>query len=156
MNELRATANIKAKARPSAKNLQDYIKEAKAQGKCCTEVNDLKVEGGARTNGTLGGFTIVYNGKLCMLGDSDWEFKGHMYFYDYWNFEPHTTGVTQRSTRGASDVEFAANNIRGRPFEVFSVAVRAEQASFEEETRWSSSGWDDYSDYNRHRAGDLR
>ncbi len=156
MRDLRVTANIKAKPRPSPKNLQDYINEAKSSGNCCVSVNDLRVEGGARTNGTLGGFTVVYNGELCMSAGGTWNFKGYMYFYDYWNFEPHLKGVTQRSARGANDVETASKWIRGTPFSVYSVGVGAEQSSFENETRWSSAGWDDYSDYNRHHSGDLR
>jgi hypothetical protein len=119
-------------------------------------VKNLRVEAGALTNGTLGGFTVIYNGQLCSKSKSMWIFKGYVSFYDYWNFEPHL-GDTQRSARGESDVAMAAKYIKGMPFEVVSEYLNAEQYSFGSETNWAGfSSWDDAADHNQHKSGDLR
>lgn len=156
MRRVFVRASIKGASRRSgAKTLQQYIDDAKKGSGCCTEVKDLRVEGGALANGTLGGFTIIYDGKLCME-NGGWVFTGSMSFFDYWNFEPHH-GPTQRSARGESDVEYAREHIRGTSFSVYSVKVQAEQNSYQDETQWSGSyWWANYSDDNRHNRGDLR
>jgi hypothetical protein len=159
MLEVRAPASILNKPRPGGSNFASLLTAGRAQlaagGTGRVVVSNLRVEGGAYTNGTLGGFTIIYNGAL-EVSSGSWKFSGYMTFYDYWNFEPHH-GETQRSAAGEYDVAEARKWLTGTPFEVFSVEVPVTQYSFSDESIWLGTGdWKQGSGYNRHNEGDLK
>jgi hypothetical protein len=92
--------------------------------------------GQARTNGTLGNFTIMYRGALTVKFDGDWIFVGGMTFYDVWDFDPKPFGTSGRSTAGELKTRVAAAFLPGRPFEIFSESTMCTQRGSDRRAGW--------------------
>lgn len=93
--------------------------------------------GGARTNGTLGNFTITYTGTVSVKADGSWTFVGTMTFYDYWDFDPKGKN-SGRSEAGEQKVRVAAALLPGRPFHVYSESAAVSQTSSDDRGLWGS------------------
>lgn len=85
--------------------------------------------GGTLTNGTLGHFTIRYQGTLTVTLDRDenplWYFNGQMDFYDKWNFDPSS----HRHETAEAKVRLANAILPGKAFEITSVRVNVQQGN---------------------------
>ena len=95
--------------------------------------------GGALTNGSLGNFTIHYNGTIHVQQDGSWSFSGTMRFTDYWDFDPKPFGNSGRSTAGELKTRVGAHMIPGRPFEIDSVTVPVSQTHQQERASWGDN-----------------
>jgi len=94
--------------------------------------------GGARTNGTLGNFTINYNGTLTVSAGGDWSFLGTMNFYDFWDFDPKPfSSGSGRPAFAEIRVRAAAYGLPGRPFHIRSVDTTVSQASGQTRAGWA-------------------
>lgn len=93
--------------------------------------------GGARTNGTLGNFTITYTGTVVVRADGTWTFSGTMTFGDYWDFDPKGSG-SNRPWAAEVKVRVAAAALPGRPFEITSVPAAVSQSSSDSRATWGS------------------
>ncbi|MFN0085506.1 MAG: DUF4157 domain-containing protein [Blastocatellia bacterium] len=94
--------------------------------------------GGALTNGTLGNFTINYNGQLTVSPTGDWSFTGSMDFYDFWDFDPKPFGSgSGRPISAEIKVRVAAAALPGQPFHVRSVQVPVSQSSGDARATWA-------------------
>ncbi len=92
--------------------------------------------GGALTNGTLGNFTIYYQGQLTVSATGDWNFQGTMHFYDYWDFDPKGSG-SGRPVLAELKVRIAAAALPGQPFAINSVTVPVSQTSADTRVTWA-------------------
>jgi hypothetical protein len=92
--------------------------------------------GGALTNGTLGNFTIYYDGQLTVYAKGNWKFRGEMHFYDYWNFDPKSSG-SGRPLPAELKVRIASIALPGQPFAINSVKVRVGQTDKDERATWA-------------------
>lgn len=92
--------------------------------------------GGAKTNGTLGNFTIHYDGALTVAADGSWTFAGTMWFEDYWDFN---TGGPNRPVAAEVKVRVANAFLPGRPFPIDSVRVPVSQAFGDRAATWSAT-----------------
>ena len=94
--------------------------------------------GGALTNGTLGNFTIHYSGTVNVTGSGDWDFKGQMDFYDYWDFDPKPFGKgSGRPIPAEVKVRVANLALPGQPFDIKSVSVPVSQKSADSSATWA-------------------
>ncbi|SDS77239.1 protein of unknown function [Actinopolymorpha singaporensis] len=93
--------------------------------------------GGARTNGTLGNFTVKYYGTVVVKADGSWTFGGTMTFYDYWDFDPKGSG-SGRPWQAELKVRVAAAFLPGQPFPIFSVAAPMSQSSADSRAMWGT------------------
>ena len=94
--------------------------------------------GGARTNGTLGNFTINYSGDLTVSAGGDWSFLGTMNFYDYWDFDPKPfSSGSGRPAFAEIRVRAAAYGLPGRPFHIRSVETTVSQTSGQTRAGWA-------------------
>ena len=109
-----------------------------------TAINSLKngesteitwtYESGARQNGTLGNFTLGIWGDITKDKEGNWSFKGAMYFYDFWDFDPKPEGV--RNEFAEAKVRFADKYLPGKPFHVTSDWVPIKQTSKDNIIDW--------------------
>ena len=96
-----------------------------------------KVAGGAMTNGTLGNFTVKYEGVLEVEVDKSWRFTGKMSFYDFWDFDPKPFySKSRRPTFAEIRVRAAAYGLPGKPFKIHSVDVPFTQLSGHKTITW--------------------
>jgi hypothetical protein len=93
--------------------------------------------GQARTNGTLGNFTIHYSGALTVNPDGKWFFGGTMRFTDYWDFDPKPFGRSGRSTAGEVKTRVAAAGLPGSPFRINSIAAPLAQSGTDPRAVWA-------------------
>jgi hypothetical protein len=94
--------------------------------------------GGALTNGTLGNFTINYNGTVNVTPSGDWTFTGKMNFYDYWDFDPKPFNSGSGRPVGAEvKVRVANTLLPGQPFDIKSVDVPVAQKSGDSAATWA-------------------
>lgn len=94
--------------------------------------------GGALTNGTLGNFTIYYEGELTVTPAGNWTFNGVMSFYDYWDFDPKPFGGgSGRPWPAEVKVRVANTLLPGRPFEIRSVKVPVQQTDGDVRATWA-------------------
>ena len=97
--------------------------------------------GGALTNGTLGNFTIHWNGTLSATAAGGWTFSGTIDFYDYWDFDPKPFGGgSGRPLPAEIKVRVASAALPGKPFDIFSIKVPATQTSTDDRATWAVSG----------------
>jgi hypothetical protein len=84
----------------------------------------------ALTLGTLGAFTVNYNGRLTVSENGDWNFTGSMYWQDRFDFDPRPLGIQpfDRSPRGEQEVRIASAFLRGRPYSITSDVVNVRQS----------------------------
>ncbi|MPV36324.1 eCIS core domain-containing protein, partial [Georgenia subflava] len=93
--------------------------------------------GGARTNGTLGNFTIRYYGSVVVRADGTWTFTGVLTFYDYWDFDPKGSG-SGRPLGAEVKVRVAATLLPGSPFAIESTAVAVTQSDSDVRAQWGT------------------
>ncbi|HVT13899.1 MAG TPA: DUF4157 domain-containing protein [Fimbriimonadaceae bacterium] len=78
----------------------------------------------ALNNGTLGGFTVNYEGRLSVTPKGDWTYQGTIDYYDRWDFDPRPLGAKSgRSAIGELKTRVGAY-IEGEPFDVRSVKAK--------------------------------
>ncbi len=94
--------------------------------------------GGAMTNGSLGNFTIHYNGTVTVNSDGTWSFSGTMTFTDIWDFDPKPFGSSGRSTAGELKTRVAAGFLPGRSFNIDSVTVPISQTDAQQQANWGA------------------
>ncbi|WP_410670244.1 DUF4157 domain-containing protein [Amycolatopsis sp. cmx-4-68] len=94
--------------------------------------------GGALTNGTLGNFTIHYDGQVTVRSTGEWSFTGSMRFSDFWDFDPKPFGTSGRPVAAEIKVRIAAMGLPGRPFAITSATVPVTQASTDARAVWGS------------------
>lgn len=121
-----------------SQGIQQAIARLQAAGGGSQTFTDQRGWGGARTNGSLGNFTIFYTGTLTVDASGDWAFNGTMRFYDFWDFDPKPFGNSGRSTAGELKTRVAAYGLPGRPFEIQSVTVPVAQSSAMSRANWGS------------------
>ena len=92
---------------------------------------------GAYTNGTLGNFTVRYEGIITVDGETgNWTFIGSITFIDYWDFN---TGGGNRPPIAEAKVIVANALLPGSPFHIDSIPVPAAQTQEYSEMIWSSA-----------------
>ena len=94
--------------------------------------------GGAMTNGSLGNFTIHYNGTIRVAADGSWSFSGTMRFTDIWDFDPKPFGSSGRSTAGELKTRVAAGFLPGRAFNIDSETVSISQTNSQRLAAWGT------------------
>lgn len=117
MKSLYASISIMEEPRVThRKNLDGYISEAKAKngGRYAeARIVDYHVAGDALIKGTLGQFTVIFNGTLHWHASSYWNFLGCMSFYDRWDFDGHRGKKTKRHSLAEDKSDFARRYIPG-------------------------------------------
>lgn len=108
--------------------------------------------GGAMTNGTLGNFTIRYQGTLTVNPDGTWHFNGSMTFYDYWDFN---TGGSNRPLGAELKVRVANTFLPGQPFHIYSQQVNVSQSSNASRASWNASAPTHVPDNARRTGADI-
>jgi hypothetical protein len=93
---------------------------------------------GARTNGTLGNFTIHYKGSLVVEKSGAWTFDGTIDYYDYWDFDPKGSG-SNRPLAAELKVRLASVGLPGQPFAITSELVPAMQRSTDSAASWGAA-----------------
>lgn len=142
----------------SAKEMEDCAVEANLMSSTdfITQVGDLSSKGGgtkhitvkghavAATHGTLGNFTITYDGDLTVTplagGKISWSFDGQMHFYDFWDFDPKPFGKGGRSTYGEILTRIGDWFLPGKGFDINSEDVPFKQTNADPEGSWSGKG----------------
>jgi hypothetical protein len=94
--------------------------------------------GGAMTNGSLGNFTIHYNGTVRVAADGSWSFSGTMRFTDIWDFDPKPFGSSGRSTAGELKTRVASGFLPGRAFNIDSETVSVSQTDAQRLATWGA------------------
>jgi hypothetical protein len=93
--------------------------------------------GGALTNGTLGNFTIHYDGTVVVDAGGHWTFSGTMGFEDFWDFDPKPfNSGSGRPVPAEIKVRIAAVGLPGRPFKITSAVVPVSQTSTDPSATW--------------------
>lgn len=94
----------------------------------------------AHTFGTVGNFTVEYEGTLLRQPDGHWSFEGRMRFYDLVDFDRHEPGWSYRETACA----VARLGLPGTSFEVRSEWMEVRQDSGLPRAHWEGNdGWND-------------
>lgn len=94
--------------------------------------------GGAMTNGTLGNFTIHYDGQVTVAPSGEWAFTGTMHFHDFWDFDPKPFGKSGRPVPAEIKVRVAAMGLPGRPFDIESAQVPVRQGDSDARAVWGT------------------
>jgi RHS repeat-associated protein len=97
------------------------------------EVN-LEVSGKANNQGTLGRFTVVFEGVLKRNKDDSWSFEGTMKFTDTWNFDSKKDGV--RSKDSERKTSAARNYLIGKPFKIESPSFEVKETNEDANVDW--------------------
>lgn len=121
-----------------SEQIRDDIARMRAEGGGLTHYSDQRGWGGARTNGSLGNFTIYYSGVLQVDPSGEWAFNGTLRFHDYWDFDPKAFGESGRSIPGELKTRVAAYGLPGSPFSIESETVDVSQTSSMTRARWGS------------------
>jgi len=104
------------------------------------ESKNVKFEilGGARSSGTLGGFTITFKGLLTKDSDDPkkWVFEGTMDFYDEWDFDLDVNGDKVRSISGEMLTEIGNKYLKGKKFAIRSYTFDVKQTSEDRYVDW--------------------
>jgi hypothetical protein len=99
---------------------------------------DVRGLGGARSNGTLGNFTITWRGSVTVRADGTWSFGGTAFFYDYWDFDPKSFAEADRPMLAELKVRVASLLLPGKPFHIFSEQVAVSQSSADHAAAWGN------------------
>lgn len=92
---------------------------------------------GAMTNGTLGNFSVRYQGVLTVNGSTgEWAFVGSIVFIDFWDFN---TGGANRPVMAEVKVQVANALLPGSPFNIDSVPVAATQTQADPQCNWTAA-----------------
>lgn len=110
-------------------NFADILDQLVAEGGGIANIQIGRGWGGTLTNGTLGHFTIRYQGTLTVTVDADgtpqWYFGGQMDFYDRWNFD----SSSHRHETAEAKVRLANAILPGKAFDITSVRVNVQQGN---------------------------
>ena len=93
---------------------------------------------GAKANnqGTLGNFTIYFQGTLTKdENGEDWSFDGQMSFYDLWDLDKKKKGKRTQSSEEATAIGVKLLE-GGKGFEIFSYNVNVKQTSKDRNVDW--------------------
>lgn len=135
MRELAPFANLGNRADNKAfwkevKGLMATMPDDDLKLRVASKEIDVRGTAIAGTNGTLGGFTVHYTGKLEVANNGDWRFIGKATFEDLWNFDPKWFAAgSKRSFVGEIKTMVGAAAIPGKPYLVRSETVDAAQTS---------------------------
>jgi RHS repeat-associated protein len=110
----------------------------------------------ANTNGTLGRFYIVFEGKLTKdaKDPNAWSFEGTMEFTDRWDFITDPKAES-RGSSGEFLTSFGKNVLFGRGFLVRSEKVKVKQNSKDDFVDWFINKPDDVTTMNKEVLGDV-
>jgi len=136
MKELGVNANI-----TNSQGFNDRIQEIANQGGGTQSVSFSSLAG-AGTHGTLGTFTINYNGDLTVNVDAqgnitNWSFDGTMDFQDRWDFNPEPWGT--RTQYGEVLTRIGDRFLPGEAFDITSDSIAVSQNNTSVEVVWSGS-----------------
>ncbi|WP_147415982.1 RHS repeat-associated core domain-containing protein [Ulvibacterium marinum] len=96
----------------------------------------LSVSGKAGTQGTLGQFTINFEGVLTRSSEDDgeWSFEGTMQFFDKWDFDKKKNGGRTQGSETATDV--GRMFLPGKGFDILSPKIHVKQTSKDQKVDW--------------------
>lgn len=97
----------------------------------------LEMVAGAGTNGTLGQFTVKFQGNLEVEPDGRWATQGTMAFEDTWDFDPRDADTGGRSGQGEAKTRFADKALPGTPFKITSETTTFNQTQADQLIVWS-------------------
>lgn len=103
------------------------------------EIKKGTVLAAALTSGTLGNFTINFEGKLKANADGTYSFQGTMSFYDFWNFDPKIFKKSGRSLMGELKTVTGYLFLPGTPFKINSNTVKVSQVSGSSAANWGNN-----------------
>ncbi len=123
------------------KNSEKYQEE---KDNFLNEVNSLKageskkvklsVSGKAGTQGSLGQFTINFEGILTRGDGKEWSFEGTMQFYDKWDFDKKKDG--KRTSGSETATQIGRLFLPGKGFDIFSPKIKVKQTSKDQKVDW--------------------
>jgi len=114
-----------------------FLKEYNSLEKGSSKSVKFSVSGKAATQGTLGQFTIIFDGILKRNKDDSWEFSGTMQFMDVWDFDKKEGG--QRTSGSERATQIGRDYLVGQTFEIFSPLIPVKQTSEDSQVDW----WND-------------
>lgn len=94
----------------------------------------LSVSGKAGTQGTLGQFTINFEGVLTKSDDGEWSFEGTMQFYDKWDFDEKKENGRTSGSETATQV--GRLFLPGKGFMILSPKIDVKQTSKDQQVDW--------------------
>jgi hypothetical protein len=94
----------------------------------------LTVADKANIKGTLGTFTVIYEGVLKRGTGLNWEFNGTMQFTDFWNFDKKKDG--ERTKSGESATAIGRALLTGKGFPIRSPVYNVTEKSDDGVTNW--------------------
>lgn len=119
-------------------------------------IDDLKKAGGgkqhvkvsghgvAATHGTMGNFTINYEGDVAVTvdasGDAAWDFNGQMNFFDIWDFDSKPFATSHRGFWAEVLTTIGDWFLPGKGFDINSDTVPVTQSSADAQGVWAGSG----------------
>ncbi|MGH8903065.1 MAG: lipid II-degrading bacteriocin [Egibacteraceae bacterium] len=114
------------------RSIQGEIDSLKAAGGGSKHITG-KGYGAALTNGTLGNFTVNYEGTLTVLPDGSWSFDGLVDFHDYWDFDPKPWGKRSWYAEALTRI---GTFLPGKPFNITSERIRVTQNSGDRQVKF--------------------
>ena len=94
----------------------------------------LSVSGKAGTQGSLGQFTINFEGILTRGDDKEWSFEGTMQFYDKWDFDKKKDGG--RTSGSETATQIGRLFLPGKGFDIYSPKIKVKQTSKDQKVDW--------------------
>ncbi len=94
----------------------------------------LSVSGKAGTQGSLGQFTINFEGILTRGDDKEWSFEGTMQFYDKWDFDKKKEGG--RTSGSETATQIGRLFLPGKGFDIYSPKIKVKQTSKDQKVDW--------------------
>lgn len=86
----------------------------------------------AEVAGTLGHFTVVYEGELRVEQNGNWTFDGDVRFYDAWDFDPRPLGERSVPAEAQTRLMDLADIAGGTSFEIRSDVIHGVHLSNEQ------------------------
>jgi RHS repeat-associated protein len=87
----------------------------------------LSVSDKANNTGTLGRFSVVFEGVLKRKDDKDWEFEGTMTYKDTWDFDKKTAGVRSKDSEKMTSI--GRKYLIGNSFKIESPSIEIKESS---------------------------
>lgn len=122
---------------PFVKRLEKLRTEAAATRAPVTYPFTLEMVAGAATNGTLGQFTVRFQGEIVMQPDGSWLAQGWMHFEDTWDFDPRDADTGGRSAQGEAKTRFADKLLPGTPFAITTPTTEFQQTQADPLVVWA-------------------
>ena len=119
-----------------AKERENFLNEVNSLKAGESKKVSLSVSGKSGTQGTLGQFTINFEGILTRGDNKEWSFEGTMQFYDKWDFDKKDIGKRTVGSETATDV--GRLFLPGKGFEILSPKIKVKQTSKDHKVDW----WD--------------